>query len=426
MYNAVRNLWNTEPPLINVLCDGIPLSFTYIPTSSECLNSPPAELTVLGTSIANMGNGIYDTVLITTNYGSGGEGGFSGDMKSKELNSPPVINPDKILYSQALLKKRQKDYSGSISACKNIINNYDSSKYLVNALDILFTSYQYIDTISGNNQQFTSLKEYLTQKMQQYQNNAGFTDKAYSYYLKSITKLKQYPEAIAGYENIMANHPDPVVRLAAGWERAAIILLMGHGGGQSGTDNIVSKKKKNDNIIPSPSERVRVRLLDNNPAHNIAKSNYKTQKQSIERNDRFPFTKEEKTQIENLITKYTPTDYKELAKRSEEDYLKMLKIITTHEKATKKNEIPRRYKLYQNYPNPFNPKTTITFDLPKDIDIKLTVYDVLGREIYSINEFRKSGSNMITFDGSNLASGVYYYSFEAETFAETRKIVLIK
>ena len=90
------------------------------------------------------------------------------------------------------------------------------------------------------------------------------------------------------------------------------------------------------------------------------------------------------------------------------------------------NRLPGSFTLYQNYPNPFNPKTTITFDLPKDIDIRLTVYDVLGREVYSINEFRKSGSNMITFDGSNLASGVYYYSLETGTFAETRKMVLIK
>jgi len=76
--------------------------------------------------------------------------------------------------------------------------------------------------------------------------------------------------------------------------------------------------------------------------------------------------------------------------------------------------------------NPFNPKTNITFDLPKDIDIRLTVYDVLGREVYNINELRKAGSNRVEFDGTNLASGVYYYSLEVGTFAETKKMVLIK
>jgi len=97
------------------------------------------------------------------------------------------------------------------------------------------------------------------------------------------------------------------------------------------------------------------------------------------------------------------------------------------------SEIPNKYSLSQNYPNPFNPVTKINFELPKDIDIRLTVYDVLGREVYSINEFRKSGSNMITFDGTDLASGVYYYSFEVRqagsltgTFVETKKMVLIK
>jgi len=90
------------------------------------------------------------------------------------------------------------------------------------------------------------------------------------------------------------------------------------------------------------------------------------------------------------------------------------------------SEIPKEFILYQNFPNPFNPKTHISFDLPKDMDIRLTVYDVLGREVYSIHELYKAGSNRVEFDGSNLASGVYYYSLEAGTFAETKKMVLIK
>jgi len=415
IYPAARNLYNSDPPLINVLCNGNPMSFSYIPTASECLNSPPSELTPLGISIEDMGNGFYDTVFVTSNYGGGQGGGFG---IKENINSPPVISEDKILYSQALIKKRQKDYAGSITACKNIINDYDSSKYLINALDILFINHQYLDTIHANNQQFTSLKEYLNQKMQQYQGNARFTDKAYSYYLKSITKLRQYSEAIAGYENIMANHPDPVVRLAASWERAAIILLMGTGGKNENVNNNADMSIEYKKYIN--------KLFDNNPAHNIAKNNYKTQKQTIDANNRNPFTEKEKSEIENLIIKYNPVNYKELSKRSEEDYLKMLNILTTHEKANKQNQLPKRYKLYQNYPNPFNPKTHISFDLPKDMDIRLTVYDVLGREVYRIHEIYKAGSNKVEFDGSNLASGVYYYSLEAGTFSETKKMVLIK
>jgi hypothetical protein len=88
--------------------------------------------------------------------------------------------------------------------------------------------------------------------------------------------------------------------------------------------------------------------------------------------------------------------------------------------------IPGDTKLYQNYPNPFNPATTIKYDLPKSGDVSIKIYDLLGKEIYSMNEFKLEGSYSFRFDGSNYASGVYFYKIEAGSYVDTKKMVLIK
>lgn len=89
--------------------------------------------------------------------------------------------------------------------------------------------------------------------------------------------------------------------------------------------------------------------------------------------------------------------------------------------------IPNRFALYQNYPNPFNPVTTIKYDIAKDVKVKITIYDLLGREVsIPVNEFRKSGSYSLNFDASRFASGVYFYRIEAGDFVESRSMVLVK
>ncbi len=91
------------------------------------------------------------------------------------------------------------------------------------------------------------------------------------------------------------------------------------------------------------------------------------------------------------------------------------------------NQIPLEYKLEQNYPNPFNPVTTISFDIAKTGNVKLTVYDMLGREITTlVNELMSAGSYKADFDASNLTSGAYFYKIETAGFVDTKKMMLIK
>ncbi len=90
------------------------------------------------------------------------------------------------------------------------------------------------------------------------------------------------------------------------------------------------------------------------------------------------------------------------------------------------NNLPDAYVLYQNYPNPFNPVTNIKYDIPVSANVTIKIYDLLGREIYSVNEFKKAGRHEVEFDGADFASGMYFYSIESNGFKDTKKMVLVK
>lgn len=90
-------------------------------------------------------------------------------------------------------------------------------------------------------------------------------------------------------------------------------------------------------------------------------------------------------------------------------------------------QIPDRFALYQNYPNPFNPVTKIKFSIANASDVNIKVYDILGNEASTIvNNFYEPGNYNVSFDGSNLASGIYYYKIIAGSFSDTKKMILIK
>ncbi|MCU0414200.1 MAG: T9SS type A sorting domain-containing protein, partial [Ignavibacteriaceae bacterium] len=91
------------------------------------------------------------------------------------------------------------------------------------------------------------------------------------------------------------------------------------------------------------------------------------------------------------------------------------------------NNIPSEYILQQNYPNPFNPKTIIGFALPRNANIKLSVYNTLGESIAVIVDgFKESGYYQTEFDGSNLPSGIYFYTLSSDNFISTKKMMLLK
>jgi photosystem II stability/assembly factor-like uncharacterized protein len=89
--------------------------------------------------------------------------------------------------------------------------------------------------------------------------------------------------------------------------------------------------------------------------------------------------------------------------------------------------IPNDYALYQNFPNPFNPTTIFKYDLPKSSMVRLSVYDIFGREVsILVNETRNAGSYEGKFDASGLASGVYFYRLQAGDFTQTKRLIVLK
>lgn len=93
------------------------------------------------------------------------------------------------------------------------------------------------------------------------------------------------------------------------------------------------------------------------------------------------------------------------------------------------NNVPSGFKLYQNYPNPFNPVTKIKFDIASSNGsqiVKFSVFDILGRKVYSIEETKQPGTYELSLDAAGFSSGTYFYTIEAGEFKETRKMMLIK
>ena len=134
----------------------------------------------------------------------------------------------------------------------------------------------------------------------------------------------------------------------------------------------------------------------------------------------------------SLISIYNDTSQNRLnvQNNSNQNKLSLLSVIlgknytTMH--VSQKNEVPKEFMLYQNYPNPFNPVTKIKYDVPKEGFVTIKIFDLIGREIYSANEYRLPGTYTMLFDGSKYASGVYFYRIEAGDFVSVKKMVLLK
>ena len=118
------------------------------------------------------------------------------------------------------------------------------------------------------------------------------------------------------------------------------------------------------------------------------------------------------------------------------------KVLPLFDSTTDIDEIenlPAKFEISQNYPNPFNPVTTIKYSIPKEVksdastssatksNVKLIVYDILGRKIRTlVNEVQKAGNYEVEFDASELTSGVYFYKLHAGEFIKTKKMLLLK
>ena len=126
-----------------------------------------------------------------------------------------------------------------------------------------------------------------------------------------------------------------------------------------------------------------------------------------------------------LLTEYEVDAEKQITLKNSEATAIFLSPVKGS--AISQNQKPEQFKLNQNYPNPFNPTTQIEYSIEEAATVKLEVYNILGRRVATIvNREQEPGNYEVTFNGSNLASGVYLYRLEAGSNVSTKKFILAK
>ncbi|MBI3195789.1 MAG: T9SS type A sorting domain-containing protein, partial [Ignavibacteriae bacterium] len=89
--------------------------------------------------------------------------------------------------------------------------------------------------------------------------------------------------------------------------------------------------------------------------------------------------------------------------------------------------LPATFALHQNYPNPFNPSTVISYQLSVKSDVTLKVYNLIGVEVATlVDGVQDAGYKSVSWDASNVTSGVYFYRLQSSSFIETRSLILMK
>lgn len=125
------------------------------------------------------------------------------------------------------------------------------------------------------------------------------------------------------------------------------------------------------------------------------------------------------SEFENMINKVDP--YAGEMKKNP------LFSLEGHDLARIAAQVPLEYKLYPVYPNPFNPTTTISFDLPKQVNVNIAIYNVLGQRVATIiNNVLGAGNHKYVWNAAKLGSGIYFVRMQAGDLVKTTKVTLLK
>jgi len=428
-YNARYNCWNSvyipEFNLVNI--DSLPVTVIFQSPGYNCNQ----EIVQTDLQIDYWGAGIYDTTII-----------------SDYINSDTLGN-DEILFGQGTILNENSDYPNAIENFKSLINTYFSSQYAVSSIYSLYESYSGLDTSSVQSNRdilFGNLKTYLEQKIQSGNYDDEFNDNAF--YMIVICEANMYNKQLAvdDYEFLSLYHPLPEIRVLASWDYTEMIALFGEGGSKReyNSDNeIKTEIKKISKRIEKrfAGDPVRNKILKIYQKRNDVKRNEEMKINSELNKNRDSENKEllqRKKDIEqirlteniaarNLLTLRNMDEAKKEEKRYDDLMLVSGVKKRIAEKSVIDNITPGRYELSQNYPNPFNPVTNIQFDIPKEGLVTLKVYDILGREVRNIvSEFKQAGSYIVSFDGSELASGIYFYRLESGNFVQVKRMIILK
>lgn len=441
-FYASRNAWcNSNANPVNYLYTTVnPSVLTEFSQNYSCDGIPTIQYS--SSNIINKGFGINDTLLISID------------------NSNYNITPDDLLNSQASIYVSSAQYLDAINCYKSLINNYLESQYLSGSLYELYNCYEDLDTssnISYRDKLYSDLKTFLNNKILSNNYSEEFIDIAYYLINMCDANMRKYQAALTGFEFIAMFHPDATMRLLASWDHAEVEELMGQSGSEKevsaeqfreklfvkienainkdSTMGIVNKmyKKRNDEVDNSYLNK-----KDNNTTQKGKKGATKSEsryKQDESKSLKYLIPKEKRDNMiqraENNLRVLKNMDKERKIKKHKEEILLIAGLSSSKNKNNENESFALTYNLSQNYPNPFNPVTKINYELPKDGKVKLVIYDILGREIQSLvnNEFKQAGRYTVEFNGSQFASGVYFYRLQVEggnKYTAVKKMVLIK
>ncbi|MFA7360654.1 MAG: T9SS type A sorting domain-containing protein [Candidatus Kapaibacterium sp.] len=441
-YSAAENAWcsSGSNPVNYLYTSENPYVITDISDSYTCNQLPAIQYT--GSVVKNMGFGINDTIFTSsysTNY---------------------YIIPDELLYSQASIYISGGQYLDAINGFKNLINTHIESQYLNTSLYEIFDCYQGLDTSSSptyRDNLYSDLKTFLNDKIQSEYYNSEFIDIAYYLVNMCEVNMEKYNDALTGFEFIAMFHPNAAMRLLASWDYDEVQDLMGQSGAEKeitaeqfrekvlaeieialqkdSTMRVVSGmfKQQNEEIDNTYANKTKssnsVNTGKNNKDNASKKDN--TSKGNSKRPNIMQLSKEVRADLmqraEDNLRGLRAMNTDKKIKKHKEDILLIAGLTAATEKKIETTSLPLSYSLSQNYPNPFNPVTKINFELPGDGKVKLMIYDVLGREIKTlVNEVKQAGKYTVEFNGSNFASGVYFYRIESGKFTDVKRMVLVK
>ena len=429
-YPAGFNCFNIDSintdPFVDVTANGTPVEFYFYSYSCNAMLAGDYEV-FTSPGLVN------DTIAV--NY-SGMGGSEKGDGENKNETQ---ISPCKSLMDSINISLRKRQYAVSEIQCRRILTLYPDSSASIDALNKLYLSSLSQDSAGIKMQ---SLKSFYETVILNNQGKTNLVNRCFYLMQKCKVVLRQYTSALDGFQLIMQQNPYTYEGLVASWDYAATHLLdsiNGSGGAYSNrteekqltafdlTDRYdttkFTKKQRNDisKTINDVLEGKRV-----NQTEKIVELQKKSNEGSKEAAKQLQTMKV----LNETVKAKKPGTNIELQSIIQSDIKKVF-ISKAENLKEPKNIIPKTYNLYQNYPNPFNPTTKIAYDIPKDAKVKLVIYDILGREIKTLvnNEFRTAGKYITEFNGSNLASGVYFARIlvnEGNDFMAVKKLVLLK
>ena len=337
--------------------------------------------------------------------------------------------------NEATLHVLDQNYEEALTEWSALLDNVYTPLYITpqirynmawvyDEIDSLETAFQYYSDVIiaslANNR--LRAKAYVGRGVSAYKLASGDTTAAYRDFRQAIV-LDPYGAGVIAQKNMLKTidqtAPSPVSDLAAGTVIDSAITLLWTAPG--------------DDQMTGNASYYDIRFSTSSPDTNLS-AWWTRARRVVDEPQPSPAGNQDSVMVSNLSP---GTFYYFAMKVGDEaenwsEISNVVEVTTLPTGVITEKTLPKKYRLFQNYPNPFNPSTLIRYELPKISRVKIKVYDMLGREVFTLVDAKKMpGSYQIQWDGTNafgnrVASGIYIYQIESEQFRKSKKMLLIR